>query len=122
MPVPLPAQSSVLWFPFRLYKQCSPDPRSLLVGTEPTETEVSGRKLGMMYFLWDLMKRFRARSKDCCVFPQSRIQVFHRNLGSMDSFRYCQGQDVGLGLPTDASHEKTYSLYIHKSNLHRVES
>lgn len=68
MPVPLPAQSSVLWFPSRLYKYYSPGPKSPTVGIEPTETEVSGRKLGMMYFLWDLVKRFRARSKDSAVY------------------------------------------------------
>lgn len=66
MPVPLTARSSVLWFPSRLYKYCSPGPRSLTAGIEPAETEASGRKLGM-YFLWDLAKRSRARSKDSAV-------------------------------------------------------
>lgn len=37
----------------------------------------------------------------CCVFPQSRIQVFHRVLGSMDASMYRQGQDE-LSLPTDS--------------------
>jgi len=58
----------------------------------------------------------------CCVFPRSRIQVFHRILGSMDPFRYCQGEGVGLWLPADVSDEKTHSLYVHRSNLHRVRS
>lgn len=68
MSFPLPAQSSVLWFPSRLCKYCSPGPRSLTVGIEPTEMEASGRKLGMMYFLWDLVKRFRARSRESAVY------------------------------------------------------
>lgn len=68
MPVPLPAQSFVLWFLSRFYKYCSPGPRCLTVGIEPREMEVTGRKLGMMYFLWDLVKRFRARSKDSAVY------------------------------------------------------
>lgn len=58
-------------FPLDFTNICSPGPRSLTIGTEPTETEASGRKLGMMYFLWDLVKRFRARSKHSAV-------CFHR--------------------------------------------
>lgn len=64
----LPAQSSILWFPSRLYKYCSPGSRSLIEGIEPKGTEVHGRKLDMMYFLWDLVKRSRARSKDSAVY------------------------------------------------------
>lgn len=71
MLVPLPAQSSVLWFPSRHYQYCSPGPRSLTVAIEPAEIEVSGRKLRVVYFLWDLVKRFRERSKDSAVY-------FHR--------------------------------------------
>lgn len=55
-------------FPLDFTNICSPGPRSLTVGTEPTEMEMNGRKLGIMYFLWDIVKRFRARSKDSGVY------------------------------------------------------
>lgn len=90
------------------------------VGIEPTEVEVSSRKLGMLYFLWDLAKRFRARSKDSAVY-------FH-GAGSKYSTEFLAAwihsgtaRDKMLDwLPTDMPDEKTHRLYAHESNLHRV--
>lgn len=91
-------QSSVLWFPSRPYKyckNCSPGPGSLTVGIEPANTKW-GIEIGLMYFLWNLGKRFRARSQDSAVY-------FHR-AGSRCSSEFlapwmhsCPARDKELG-------------------------
>lgn len=93
------AQSPILWFPSRLYKYCSPGSRSFTEGIEPKGTEVHGRKLDMMYFLWDLVKRFRARSKDSAVYfhgAGSRCSWQHGSIQVLPGTKCCGCQQTCL--------------------------